>query len=97
MGARLNLQRLVVEQPIQSEPFLIVTRLHSCMIFVFMAQFIPPNPTQFAFFLAYCQNPCHDFPFSLKKRKEKVKVSLSGYFNDDCLFTGTTTVPARAD
>ena len=57
----------------QREPFLIVTRLHSCMIFVFMAQFIPPDPSQFAFFLAYCQNPSHDFPFSLKKkRKEKV-------------------------
>ena len=23
------------------------------------------------FFLAYCQNPCHDFPFSLKKKKRK--------------------------
>ena len=45
---------------------------HSCMIFVVMAQFIPPNPTQFVFFLhVHCQNPCHDFPFSLEKTKRK--------------------------
>ena len=90
-----TLQRLVVEQPIQSDYFFMkLVHLfskqryhrpcstktffdghkitHSCMIFVFMAQFIHPSPTQFASFLAYCQNPYHDFPFSLgKKEKEK--------------------------
>ena len=68
---------------------------HSCMIFVFMAQFIPPNATQFVFFLHTVRIGCLDLPFSLKKRKQKVKVTLIGYFND-CLFTATSTVPAQA-
>ena len=71
---------------------------HTYMIFVLMAQFIPLNPIQIiCFFLAHCQNPCHDFPFSLgKKRKEKVTVTLIGYFND-CLFTETSTVSAQEE
>ena len=71
-----------------------VTCTHSCMIFVFMAQFIPPNPAQLIlfFFVTLCRSP---LPFG-KKRKEKVKVTLIAYFSD-CLFTETSTVSAQGD
>ena len=36
---------------------------HSCMIFVLMAQFIPPNPTQFVFFWHTVRIPTMTFPF----------------------------------
>ena len=50
---------------------------HSHMIFVFMAEFIPPNPTQFVFYCALSESlPWLSFFFEIKKRKENVKVML---------------------
>ena len=49
---------------------------HSCMIFVFDGTIHPPKSHTICFLLAHCQNPCHDFPFSLKKRREKKKRKL---------------------
>ena len=81
----------------QREPVLMVTRLYTFLHdFCFYGTIPPPKSHTIWFFLAHCQNPCLDFPFSLKKREGKVKVTLIGYFND-CLFTETSTVPAQAD
>ena len=43
---------------------------HSCMSFVFMAQFIPPNPTQFVFFLHTVRIPAMTFLFLWKKERK---------------------------
>ena len=79
----------------QQEPFLMVTRLHIPAWFLFSWHNSSPKSHTICFFLAHCQNPCHEFLFIWGK-KEKVKVTLIEYFND-CLFTETSTVPAQAD
>ena len=107
-----TLQRLVVEQPIQSDYFVHLWCIrkdicillaqqdghkitHSCMIFVFMAQFLPSNPTQFVFSCTLSPSlPWLSFLFEEKKKRWKLQ--LIEYFND-CLFTETHTVPAQAD
>ena len=75
----------------QQEPFLMVTRLQIPAWFLFWwhnnhsSPQIPHN----LFFSCTLSESLPWLPFSLgKKRKEKVKVTLIGYFND-CLFTGT--------
>ena len=75
------------------EPFLMVTFLHD---FCFYGTIHPPKSHTNCFYLAHCQNPCHEFLFLWKKRKEKVKVTSIEYFNV-CRFTETSTVPAQAD
>ena len=57
--------------------------MHSHVIDVFMAQFIPLILHKLSFFPAHCRNPGMTFLFSLKeKRREIVKVTLIGSFND---------------
>ena len=64
------------------------------VIDVFYGTICVPNFTQFQFFSSHAQNPCHDFPFPLRKSKEIVKVTLIGSFND-FLFRETATSPAQ--
>ena len=82
--------------PCSIRTFLMVTRLHIPACFLFLWHNSSPQIPHKLFFSCTLSESLPWLPFSVKRRKGKVKVILIGYFND-CLFTETSTVPDQAD